>query len=158
MPVVAVNMASWIITILLVSSCSLSKAYVFVSVHNSDALKVVSSIVGWAYFAAWSVSFYPQIYENWRRKRYWKIVLTVVENCYLLLHLPLLSVIGLNFDFLSLNIVGFLLYSIFNIGLYAVPGIQVRFDFSSCRRCRDADNHANFRDNTLLSTPMVWIQ
>lgn len=36
------------------------------------------------------------------------------------------SVVGLNFDFLALNIVGFSLYSIFNLGLYFIPEIEVR--------------------------------
>ena len=35
------------------------------------------------------------------------------------------SVIGLSFDFLGLNIVGFSLYSLFNIGLYWIQPIQV---------------------------------
>jgi len=29
---------------------------------------VVSRVVGWTYFCAWSVSFYPQVFYNWRRK------------------------------------------------------------------------------------------
>ena len=35
------------------------------------------------------------------------------------------SVAGLNFDFLALNITGFLAYSLFNCGLYWIPEIQV---------------------------------
>lgn len=27
------------------------------------------AVLGWAYFTAWSVSFYPQIVQNWRRRR-----------------------------------------------------------------------------------------
>lgn len=63
----------------------------------------MSIVVGWIYFVAWSASFYPQIYDNFRRK----------------------SVVGLNFDFLSFNIVGSALYSAFNIGLLWSPVIQV---------------------------------
>lgn len=59
--------------------------------------------MGWIYFAAWSVSFYPQIFINFKRK----------------------SVVGLNFDFLALNIMGFTLYSLFNCGLYFSKDIQV---------------------------------
>lgn len=55
---------------------------------------------------AWSVSFYPQIWINFRRK----------------------SVEGLNFDFLTLNIVGFTLYSLFNCGLYFIVGLQNEYD------------------------------
>ena len=36
---------------------------------ESSALVVLSAVVGWIYFAAWSVSFYPQIVDNYRRKR-----------------------------------------------------------------------------------------
>jgi len=78
------------------------KAFVRFTVQHSKALEVLSQIIGWIYFAAWSISFYPQIYENWKRK----------------------SVIGLSFDFLGLNIVGFSLYSLFNVGLYWIKPIQ----------------------------------
>lgn len=37
------------------------------------------------------------------------------------------SVIGLSFDFLALNLTGFVAYSVFNIGLLWVPYIQVRY-------------------------------
>ncbi|XP_063217336.1 cystinosin homolog isoform X2 [Bacillus rossius redtenbacheri] len=68
----------------------------------SQPIALVSTIVGWLYFVAWSVSFYPQIYENWRRK----------------------SVVGLNFDFLALNLLGFVLYSLFNCGLYWIKVVE----------------------------------
>eukprot|EP00088_Acartia_fossae_P009114 TRINITY_DN14403_c0_g1_i1.p1 TRINITY_DN14403_c0_g1~~TRINITY_DN14403_c0_g1_i1.p1 ORF type:complete len:402 (-),score=58.95 TRINITY_DN14403_c0_g1_i1:157-1362(-) len=77
-------------------------AYVRVDVMQSKAIDTFSTVVGWIYFVAWSVSFYPQIIENFRRK----------------------SVIGLNFDFLTLNIVGFTLYGLFNIGLFWIKPIQ----------------------------------
>lgn len=35
------------------------------------------------------------------------------------------SVVGLNFDFIALNLLGFILYSMFNIGLW-IPEIEVR--------------------------------
>ncbi|XP_059219069.1 cystinosin homolog isoform X1 [Stomoxys calcitrans] len=76
--------------------------YLRITVANSEAIIYTSLIFGWIYFVAWSVSFYPQIWTNFKRK----------------------SVVGLNFDFVFLNIVGFTLYSIFNCGLYWVPGIQ----------------------------------
>ncbi|XP_026201707.1 cystinosin isoform X2 [Anabas testudineus] len=76
----------------------------FMVVH-SNALSVISQVIGWIYFVAWSVSFYPQAWENWRRK----------------------SVVGLNFDFLALNLTGFTAYSVFNIGLFWVPYIKEEF-------------------------------
>lgn len=86
---------------------SFSDAFVRVTVERSDALYHVSAAVGWIYFLAWSISFYPQIYSNYKRK----------------------SVVGLNFDFLSLNIVGFIMYALFNCGLYWIPEIEVLFGF-----------------------------
>lgn len=75
------------------------------TIEKSDALFHVSAVVGWIYFLAWSVSFYPQIYTNYKRK----------------------SVVGLNFDYLSLNLVGFFMYGLFNCGLYWIPEIEVRY-------------------------------
>jgi len=63
---------------------------------------VISAIVGWVYFFAWSISFYPQIYTNWKRK----------------------SVVGLSFDYVTYNIIGFVCYSIFNASFYWIPSIQ----------------------------------
>ncbi|ALC46072.1 CG17119 [Drosophila busckii] len=71
-------------------------------VAKSRSIIYASLVFGWIYFVAWSVSFYPQIYENFRRK----------------------SVEGLNFDFIALNLFGFTLYSLFNCGLYFNEGIQ----------------------------------
>lgn len=33
-------------------------------------LTVLSNIIGWLYFFFWGISFYGQIYENWKCKRY----------------------------------------------------------------------------------------
>lgn len=84
---------------------STTKATLTIGVYDSDVAKVASDVVGWIYFAAWTVSFYPQIYDNWRRK----------------------CVVGLNFDFLALNIVGFTLYSFYNVGVYWVTAIQDQY-------------------------------
>jgi len=54
------------------------------------SVEVLNQVIGWIYFVAWSVSFYPQIIENYRRK----------------------SVIGLNFDFLALNLTGSVTHSV----------------------------------------------
>ncbi|XP_020287661.1 cystinosin homolog isoform X3 [Pseudomyrmex gracilis] len=79
-----------------------SEAFVRVTIEKSESLYHISAVVGWVYFLAWSVSFYPQIYINYKRK----------------------SVVGLNFDYLSLNLVGFLMYALFNCGLYWIPEIE----------------------------------
>ncbi|KAF2901758.1 hypothetical protein ILUMI_04436 [Ignelater luminosus] len=87
------------------ATINVNDIYLRVTVYKNKALDTLSVIIGWTYFVAWSVSFYPQIYINYRRK----------------------SVIGLNFDFLSLNVVGFILYSVFNVGLYAIPEIEAQY-------------------------------
>jgi len=74
-------------------------------VANSQLIIYVSLIVGWIYFVAWSVSFYPQLVINYNRK----------------------SVVGLSFDFLALNFVGHTLYAIFNSCLYFVPFFQEEY-------------------------------
>jgi len=58
---------------------------------RSQGLTVLSSVIGWIYFVAWSVSFYPQVILNYNRK----------------------SVDGLSFEFLAYNITGFLYYFTF---------------------------------------------
>ncbi|KAF4517185.1 hypothetical protein B566_EDAN005617 [Ephemera danica] len=77
-------------------------AFVKILAMHSYEVQVTSVVLGWLYFAAWSVSFYPQMYINWQRK----------------------SVIGLNFDFVYLNIIGFTLYSMYNCGLYFSVALQ----------------------------------
>uniref|UniRef100_A0A8C6W9Q3 Cystinosin n=1 Tax=Nannospalax galili TaxID=1026970 RepID=A0A8C6W9Q3_NANGA len=74
-------------------------------VVRSNIISIINQVIGWIYFMAWSISFYPQVIKNWRRK----------------------SVIGLSFDFLALNLTGFVAYSVFNIGLLWVPYIQEQF-------------------------------
>ncbi|XP_030370662.1 cystinosin homolog [Scaptodrosophila lebanonensis] len=83
-----------------------AELFVRVLVARSKGLIYTSSVFGWIYFVAWSVSFYPQIYINFKRK----------------------SVVGLNFDFLALNIIGFTLYSLFNCGLFWIPELQQEYE------------------------------
>ncbi|RUS77648.1 hypothetical protein EGW08_014591 [Elysia chlorotica] len=77
-------------------------SFVRIDVVHSSALVIVNAVIGWVYFVAWSISFYPQVYINWKRK----------------------SVIGLNFDFLCYNITGFLAYGFFNVGMYWVQEVK----------------------------------
>jgi uncharacterized protein with PQ loop repeat len=62
----------------------------------------ISSYIGWTYFLMWSVSFYPQLIINWRRK----------------------SVAGVSFDYLAFNVAGFACYSVFNLALKFSPVVQ----------------------------------
>ncbi|ODN03609.1 Cystinosin [Orchesella cincta] len=79
--------------------------YLRVEVYKLETLLILSNIVGWIYFAAWSISFYPQIIQNYQRK----------------------SVRGLSLDFVFLNITGFSVYAIFNIGLYWFKSMQQEY-------------------------------
>ena len=64
--------------------------------EEKDFLYYLSIIFGWIYFFAWSISFYGQFIENFRRK----------------------SVSGLNFDFEIYNLVGFSGYTIYTVRGY----------------------------------------
>jgi cystinosin len=61
-----------------------------------------SAVIGWMYFAAWSLSFYPQLKTNWERK----------------------SVRGLSLDYQGLNIIGFLCYGVYNSLFYWDAAVQ----------------------------------
>jgi len=74
--------------------------------YLGSAGEIISSVLGWLYFLAWSVSFYPQVYTNWRRK----------------------SVVGLSFDYEIYNLLGFLCYSAFNISFYFINSIKVLYE------------------------------
>ncbi|XP_064111166.1 cystinosin-like isoform X2 [Macrobrachium nipponense] len=80
-------------------------AFIRVSVMINPAINVVADVLGWVYTIAWDISFLPQIYKNWKRK----------------------SVVGLAFDFLTLNFIGFFSYMMYNIGNLWIPEIQAEF-------------------------------
>lgn len=79
--------------------------YILIDIGRSKLIDIFIQIVGWVYFFAWSISFYPQIILNFQRK----------------------SVIGLNFDFLALNILGHSCYSVFNVVLYTNFKVQQEY-------------------------------
>jgi len=87
------------------TNVSSTEAFVRVTVMKSETVDLISTIVGWIYFVAWSISFYPQIWDNYKRK----------------------SVIGLNFDFVGLNIVGFTLYGCYNVALFWIHSVQEEY-------------------------------
>lgn len=62
-------------------------------------LSVLSQIIGWIYFFAWSFSFYPQIILNWQKK----------------------SVAGFSLEFAILNVSGFFFYSLYSTGGFLYP-------------------------------------
>ncbi|KDN50054.1 hypothetical protein RSAG8_01389, partial [Rhizoctonia solani AG-8 WAC10335] len=63
---------------------------------ESSPRAIISQSLGWLYFIAWTVSFYPQVFLNARRK----------------------SVEGLSIDFVSLNVVGFTSYTIYTTNFF----------------------------------------
>lgn len=69
------------------------------------AVERLSTILGWTYFAAWSISFYPQVWLNFRRR----------------------SVVGLSLDFQILNMVGFVCYAAYNSALYWSPVVRRQY-------------------------------
>ena len=84
---------------------SISDTFLLIDVSRSKILGIFIQIVGWIYFAAWSISFYPQIILNFQRR----------------------SVIGLNFDFLALNMLGHSCYTVFNVALYFSKDVQDQY-------------------------------
>ncbi|CAD8067767.1 unnamed protein product [Paramecium sonneborni] len=67
---------------------------------KSNTLDVISNIIGWTYFICWSISFYGQLYENLRVK----------------------NVRGIAFEFLGLNLTGFLFLSAYSSAGYFKGG------------------------------------
>jgi len=78
---------------------------IHIAVIHSNSLYLFNIVIGWIYFAAWSISFYPQTILNFQRK----------------------SVVGLNFDFLAYNIVGFVAYGLYNIGMFWIPVVKEEY-------------------------------
>ena len=67
--------------------------------------RLVSSIIGYTYFCAWSISFYPQVILNFKRK----------------------STSGLSNEFSVLNVVGFACYATYTLCFYFSPEIQRQY-------------------------------
>lgn len=72
---------------------------------NSTPLEVLYNVLGWVAFVSWSISFYPQVILNFRRK----------------------SVIGLNFDFVVLNLTKHSSYLIYNASLFFASAVQTQY-------------------------------
>ena len=72
-----------------------------------------SNILGYVYFLAWSLSFYPQLVLNYQRK----------------------TTIGLSSEFIHLNLAGYIVYSLYNCLFF--------FDAALQQEYRDANGGAN---------------
>ncbi|CAG0881567.1 unnamed protein product, partial [Cyprideis torosa] len=81
------------------------EAFMRVTIFKSYIVETISFLIGWIYTIAWSISFYPQVYTNWKRR----------------------SVRGLSLDFVVINLVGFLCYNAFNCALYWSNPIQEQY-------------------------------
>jgi len=68
-------------------------------------LRLFSNILGWTYFSAWSLSFYPQLLLNHVRR----------------------DVEGLSVDFQVLNLMGFGCYSVYNCMMYWSSAIRSQY-------------------------------
>lgn len=74
----------------------------------------LSAAIGYIYFVAWSVSFYPQVLSNFRRR----------------------STVGLSPDFCVLNVIGFACYATYNVAFFYSKTIQ---DLYKKRHGEDAE-------------------
>lgn len=114
-----------------------SRSYISVNIHRFWNLTILIHIVGWIYFVAWSASFYFQIILNYQRK----------------------SVIGLNFDFIALNILGFTYYSIYNSALlFSYPVQSVYYSRYTYTRIPVEYNDLFFSLHALLMSTITLIQ
>ncbi|KAF2665601.1 L-cystine transporter-like protein [Microthyrium microscopicum] len=68
-------------------------------------VNALSRLLGWTYFLAWSISFYAQPYLNWQRK----------------------STQGLAIDFPTLNLLGFVCYTISTASFLWSPTIRSQY-------------------------------
>lgn len=67
--------------------------------------RFISSAIGYTYFMCWSVSFYPQLLSNYRRK----------------------STLGLSPDFCGLNVLGFACYATYNVTMFWSSTIEKEY-------------------------------
>ncbi|KAL9239081.1 hypothetical protein vseg_013433 [Gypsophila vaccaria] len=105
---------------------------------NSVQLEVLSQVLGWTAFVAWSISFYPQVIMNFRRK----------------------SVVGLNFDFIVLNLTKHSSYLIYNVVLFFSKPVQAQYrhKFGSHQMIPVAANDVTFSIHAVLLTAFTLFQ
>ncbi|RYG51179.1 hypothetical protein EON67_03905 [archaeon] len=102
-----------------------------------DPWRHISGIVGWVYFMAWSVSFYPQVITNYLRK----------------------SVVGLSFDYCVLNILGFSCYTAYNCGYYYNNSIREQYAANNNGSLPEVQsNDVFFAIHAVILTVVVGLQ
>ncbi|XP_028773852.1 cystinosin homolog [Neltuma alba] len=105
---------------------------------NSVPLHVSYEVLGWLTFCCWSISFYPQVIMNYRRK----------------------SVVGLNFDFVLLNLTKHSSYLFYNASLYFSPTVQKQYrnKFGQKEMIPVAANDVAFSSHAVLLTAISLFQ
>ncbi|KAI9127660.1 hypothetical protein K1719_000653 [Acacia pycnantha] len=105
---------------------------------NSVPLHISYEAVGWLVFTLWSISFYPQVILNYRRK----------------------SVVGLNFDFEVLNLTKHTCYLIYNASLYFSSTVQKQYKdkYGQNEMIPVAANDVAFSSHAVLLTAFTIFQ
>jgi cystinosin len=95
----------------------------------------LSSMIGYTYVTAWSLSFYPQLSLNLRNR-----------------HTQ-----GLSQDFCYLNVLGFLCYTIFNVSMAYSPTLQYQYAAThNGQRIHIAPNDIAFAVHALILST-IWV-
>lgn len=105
---------------------------------SSIPLEVLYNVFGWVAFFSWSISFYPQTVLNFRRK----------------------SVVGLNFDFVVLNLTKHTSYLIYNASMFFSPVVQRQYrqKFGLDQMIPVAANDVAFSVHAVLLTAFTLFQ
>ncbi|XP_054802173.1 cystinosin homolog [Prosopis cineraria] len=105
---------------------------------NSVPLELAYQALGWFAFSCWSISFYPQVFLNFRRK----------------------SVVGLNFDFVLLNLTKHSSYLIHNASMYFSSAVQKQYieEYGSGEMLPVAANDVAFSAHAVLLTAVTLFQ
>ncbi|KAG9130134.1 hypothetical protein Leryth_019952 [Lithospermum erythrorhizon] len=105
---------------------------------NSIPMEVVYTILGWIAFFAWSISFYPQVILNFTRK----------------------SVVGLNFDFVMLNLTKHTSYLIYNASVFFSSTVQEQYrqKYGKDEMIPVAANDVAFSAHAVLLTAFTLFQ
>ncbi|PON44039.1 Lysosomal cystine transporter [Parasponia andersonii] len=105
---------------------------------NSIPLEITYQVFGWIAFLSWAIAGYPQIILNFRRK----------------------SVVGLNFDFVVLNITKHSSYLIYNAALYFSSAVQNQYydKYGFDQMIPVAANDVAFSTHAVILTLVVLCQ
>ncbi|KCV71117.1 hypothetical protein H696_02067 [Fonticula alba] len=116
---------------------ALGRSFLATAPDNPTPWQNFSAVIGWTYFAAWSISFYPQLIVNFRRK----------------------AVTGLSFDFVGYNILGFFCMTIYNFSLALAPGVREEYaDRNNGKEPAVAPNDLAFAIHALVLTGLGLVQ